>query len=52
MAILAKDIEWQAYFEELAKQVDSFSNAKYLDTESNTEIKTHIASWLYIALLV
>jgi hypothetical protein len=41
---LAEDVVWQAYFEELAEQVVSFSKAKYLAAKSIAKIKTHIAS--------
>jgi hypothetical protein len=43
-AILAKDIEWQAQFEELAKQVAKLSKAGLLDAESIAKMKTRITS--------
>jgi hypothetical protein len=43
-AISAKDVEWQARFEELAEQVAKLSKAGCLDAESIAEVKTRIAS--------
>jgi hypothetical protein len=43
-AILAKDVEWQTLFEELAEQVTKLSNARCLDAERITEVKTRITS--------
>jgi hypothetical protein len=41
-AISAKEIEWQARFEELGEQVATHSEAGHLDAESITEVKTRI----------
>jgi hypothetical protein len=50
--ISAKDVEWQARFEELAEQVAKPSKAGRLDAESIAEVKTRIASCPSTALLV
>jgi hypothetical protein len=49
---LAKDVNWQARFEELAEQVAKLSKAGRLDAESIAEVKTRIASCPSTALLV
>jgi hypothetical protein len=49
---LAKDVEWQAWFKELAEQGAKLSKARRQDAESITEVKTMIASCGSIALLV
>jgi hypothetical protein len=51
-AISAKDIEWQARFEELAEQVAKLSKAGCQDTESIVEVKLRIASCPCTALPV
>jgi hypothetical protein len=51
-AISAKDVEWQARFEELAEQVAKLSKAGCLDAESIAEVKTRIASHPSTALPV
>jgi hypothetical protein len=51
-AILVKDVEWLARFEESAEQVAKFSKAGCLDAESIAEMKTRIASHPSTALPV
>jgi hypothetical protein len=51
-AILAKDVEWQVQFEELAEQVAKLAIAACLDAESIAEVKIRIASRSSTALLV
>jgi hypothetical protein len=42
-AILAKDIEWQAYFKELAKHIVNLSTSGHLDTITIAKVKAWIA---------
>jgi hypothetical protein len=51
-AILAKDVEWQVWLEELAEQVVKLSKAGYLDTGTIAELKTRITSSFLTELLV
>jgi hypothetical protein len=52
MAISAKDIEWQAWFEELAEQVAKLLKAEHLDAETMAEVTIRIANCLSTALPV
>jgi hypothetical protein len=51
-AILAKDVEWYAWFEELAEQVTKLSKARCLDAQIIAEMKTRIPSHPSTALAV
>jgi hypothetical protein len=42
-AILAKDIEWQARFEDLAKHISMLSKSVWLDAKSIAEVKILMA---------